>query len=99
MKVTVLHNQSILDFAIHHTGEVSNCFAIAVANGIAVSDDLIAGSDLVIPETVKNNRDILNYYTAKQIKPATAITNDNTAYPEQLGGIGYMQIGSNFIVT
>ena len=99
MRFKVLHNQSILDLAIQHTGSVENAFAFAIANGISVSDELISGSEMIIPD-VKQNRDILNYYTSKTIRPATDITDAVTGdTPEELGGIGYMEIGRNFKVS
>ncbi|WP_234111688.1 hypothetical protein [Chryseobacterium sp. R2A-55] len=99
MKVEVLERQSILDIAVQHTGDVSNAFLIAKENSLAVSDYLVPGYELTIPNGLPFNRDILNYYNAKQINPATAITEINDEDPPQLGGIGYMQIGSNFIVN
>ena len=96
----VLHNQSLLDFAIQHTGNVLNAYAIAKENGLAVSDELETGMVLFIPETVKDP-DILSYYQAKGIKPATAITNfigDGSPEP-QLEGIGYWIIGDDNIVS
>lgn len=93
MEIIVLNNQSLLDIAIQHTGSVANAFVIAVANGMAVSDRLRAGSILVIPGVVKNDIDILNYYTSKKIMPATALTrNDSDLVTQQKRGIGFMQI-------
>lgn len=96
----VLHNQSLLDIAIQHTGNVLNAFLIAQANGLAVSDELSTGQILIIPETVQKDTDILNYYTSRAIQPATAITtiiDDNTE--PKLEGIGYWIIGDDNIVS
>ena len=93
--ITILHNQSLFDIAIQHTGSAENCFEIAVANGMAVSDRLRAGSILIIPGTLKNDTDILNYYTSKKIMPATALTRaDNDLVSQHKRGIGFMQITS-----
>lgn len=73
MQITALHNQSLLDIATQHTGSVENAFGIAVANGISLTDDLTIGSRLNIPNDLTKNNDIYNYYTAKNIQPATAI--------------------------
>ncbi len=97
---TVLHNQSLLDFAIQHTGSALNAFAIAMANGISISDEISAGSDLIIPDSVVIDVDIRNYYTSKAIQPATAITIIIDGEPEpQLQGIGYWIIGDDNIVS
>jgi hypothetical protein len=97
MEIIVLHNQSLLDIAIQHTGSVFNAFEIAVANNIAISDDLIPGMLLVIPESIKKNNDILNYYASKKIQPATAIT----VNPEDpiLEGIGFWRIEKDFKIS
>lgn len=96
----VLHNQSLLDFAIQHTGSAQNAFAIAMANGLSVSDEISAGSALIIPDSVVLDVDIRNYYTSKAIQPATAITNLISDNPEpQLQGIGYWIIGDDNIVS
>lgn len=95
MKVVILHNQSILDIALQHTGSVENAFALALANDLSITDDLEAGEALNLePSTLNQNKDILNYYTAKNIQPATAIT----AAVEQPHGISYWAIGIDFIV-
>ncbi len=96
--ITILHNQSLLDIAIQHTGRVENAFALAVANGISVTDDLTPGKDLVIPDTVQMDSDIVNYYSAKGIQPATAWNGDTVDGEQELEGIGYWIINKNFIV-
>lgn len=100
MNVTVLHNQSLLDIAIQHTGSAANVFLIAKANGLAVSDEITPGDGLIIPDTVVLDTDIKNYYTSRAIQPATAITtiiDDNTE--PKLEGIGYWIIGDDNIVS
>ena len=97
MEITALHNQSFLDISIQHTGSVFNAFAIAVANGCAVSDSPVAGKKYTIPENVENDNDVLNYYKSKGIQPATAITSEKIIPAGK--GIGWMQIGNSFKVS
>ncbi|WP_336690577.1 MULTISPECIES: hypothetical protein [unclassified Chryseobacterium] len=99
MKTIVLTHQTILDIAIQYTGTVENCFAIAVANGLSVSDVLSAGLPLEIPEDVFKNTDILNYYNAKNIQPATGWAAEQDGEIPTLKGIGYMQIANGFKVS
>lgn len=99
MTITALHNQNLLDISIQHTGTVSNCFKIAVANGLCISNDLIPGQKLIIPDDVVMDNEILNYYTAKNIQPATAYPLSVGEETEEQSGIGYMQIGSTFKVS
>ncbi|GEN71572.1 hypothetical protein [Chryseobacterium lathyri] len=98
MKPIILNNQSILDIAIQHTGDVQNCFAIAIYNGFSVSDILSAGLPVEIPEDLLKNTDVLNAYRAKKIQPATGLAAQNNEIP-LLKGIGYMRIGGDFKVS
>lgn len=96
MKIVALHNQSFLDIAIQHTGSVYNAFAIAVANDMAVSENLVPGKNYIIPDNVKNDRDIQNYFWAKSIKPATSYTDVETITERR--GIGWMKVATTFKV-
>ncbi|WP_139422972.1 hypothetical protein [Chryseobacterium mulctrae] len=93
--ITVLHNQSFQDIAIEKTGNVLNAFSIAVANGYAVSDFLEPGTDLILPEEMEIDVDVLNYYASKHLQPATALRDQKVI---EKRGIGIMKIGSNFKV-
>lgn len=96
MEITVLHKQSILDISIKYTGSVLNAFEIAVANGRSVSDELMPGESLEIPNTSIKDDDILMFYKAKKVNPATAELNLSTV--EERKGIGAMKVGFNFKV-
>ncbi len=98
MTTTILHNQSLLDLAIQHTGAVENTFAIAVANGLSLTDDLESGEALNLePTTINQNKDILSYYQSKKLQPATAVT--QLPEIERLEGIGYWIIQTDFKVS
>lgn len=95
MRVTVLNTQSILDISIQHTGSVYNAFDIAVANGLSISSLIEPGTSVIIPEVSQNN-DVLNYYSTKQIQPATGLVALSSI--EVKRGIGWMKVGSTFKV-
>lgn len=97
MKINVLPLQSLLDIAIQHTGAVENTFALAVANGLSLTDDLPAGTEIKLPDSVNKDSDVLNYYSAKSIQPATAVIMLPEA--ERLEGIGYWAISVDFKVS
>lgn len=97
MKINVLPLQSLLDIAIQHTGAVESVFAIAVANGLSLTDDLPAGTEIKIPDSVNKDSDVLNYYTAKRLQPATAVI--LPPEEERLEGIGYWAISVDFKVS
>lgn len=94
--ITVLHNQSLLDVCLQHYGSISPLFLLAVANNISVTTTLTAGTVLNIPTSPEKNTAILNYYTNKNVKPATALT--PLALTQENTGIGYWAININFIV-
>ena len=95
--ITILHNQSLLDLAVQHTGAVESVFAIAVANGLSLTDDLPAGTEIKLPDSVNKDSDVLNYYSAKRLQPATAVILPPEA--ERLEGIGYWVIQTDFKVS
>ncbi len=94
MKIRVLHKQNLLDISIQHTGTIENCFKIAVANGLSVSDEIVPGQELIIPNDIKIDTQILNYYQSKEIQPATA----ELPKFKKLEGIDYWGIDYDFIV-
>ena len=97
MKINVLPLQSLLDIAIQHTGAVENTFAMAVANGLSLTDDLPAGTEIQLPDNVNKDSDVLNYYSAKRLQPATAVI--MLPEEERLEGIGYWAISVDFKVS
>ena len=97
MTTTILHNQSLLDLAIQHTGSVENAFVLALQNGKSLTDDLVAGEQLYL-ENTKNNQDILSYYQSKKLQPATGVSHTGGS-SLQLQGIGYWVISNDFKVS
>ena len=95
--MTILHNQSLLDLAVQHTGAMENTFALAVANGLSLTDDLPAGIEIKLPDSVNKDSDVLNYYSAKRLQPATAVI--LPPEEERLEGIGYWVIQTDFKVS
>lgn len=99
MKAIILHNQSLLDLAIQHTGAVENAFDLALANNRSITDDLEAGDWLMAnSQELKANKDILSYYTAKKLQPATAISGDYST-DNSLQGIDYWTVKIDFVVS
>ena len=99
MEITVLHNQSLLDLALQHTGTIESVFELAEANALNITDDVVAGNTLVLPAEALINKDILAYYTAKNLQPATAFTKEDEQVFERLEGISIWAINLDFIVT
>ena len=99
MTITVLHNQSLLDLALQHTGTIESVFEFAKANTINITDDVQAGKTLVLPAEAFTNKDILGYYTAKNLQPATAFSKEDEQVFERLEGISIWAINLDFIVS
>ena len=99
MEITVLHNQSLFDIAIQHTGNVMNAFQIAKENGMSLTELLAPGSTIKITDQIEINKDVLGYYLAKKIQPATGTTEETDNGAQELEGIGYWIIDKNFRVS
>ncbi len=68
MKVKVLHNQTIFDIALQHTGSIESAFEILINNNKNVIE-VIQNEELNISEIV--NKKIQEYYLAKSITIAS----------------------------
>lgn len=99
MTITVLHNQSLLDLAIQHTGTIESVFELAEANTLNIADDVQAGKILILPTEAFTNKEILAYYTAKNLQPATAFSKEDEQVLERLEGISIWAINLDFIVS
>lgn len=71
-KAKIGHNQSIIDFAIQHCGAPEMAFDVALANGISITDELVAGDHLLIPLVI--NQPVVDYMSKNKVKPATGKT-------------------------
>lgn len=97
MKVKVLDGQSLFDIAIQHCGDVQASLAIAVANGLSVTDALLAGQELVVPGPA--DRDVQRYYRERALQPATAITTVDESQTIADEGVEFWTIEVDFIVS
>ncbi|MGQ1929565.1 hypothetical protein [Ornithobacterium rhinotracheale] len=95
MQIVVLHKQSLFDVCLMHTGSIAGIFELAEANNLSIADDVQAGQRLELPQLITQDADILAYYTAKNIQPATALEE----YTEKLEGISYWTINQDFKVS
>lgn len=90
----VYQGQSFLDKVIETTGDIENGFKMSILNGLSITDDVVIGQELKTTEvTLKSIVSIFN----DNKRPATAITMEQMQEIESKG-IGYMRIGSTFIV-
>lgn len=98
MQITALNNQTLLDIAIRHCGTVEAVADIAILNNISITDDLIPGQLIELPSKDYGSQEVVNFFEVNKIDPATALTENDKALTEGNSGIGFWEIGNNFIV-
>jgi hypothetical protein len=69
--MTVQANQSLFDIAVQEKGSVFAAFDLAVANDIAVTDDLTPGDVLQDIQTAFVNVDVAAFFKGKKQSIAT----------------------------
>lgn len=72
-QATITERQSLLDIALQHSGSMEAAFEIALLNELSLTDDLAAGTQVVLPEN-DGNKEVANYYAVNDLRPASAIT-------------------------
>jgi len=93
--ITVLQGQSLFDIAVQEFGSVEAIHALATLNGLSVTDELVPGT--LLQKTIVVDKRIATYYSNKGLMPATAGTADAEVVIQ--GGLGYMAIGIDFIIS
>lgn len=76
MEVTVLNNQSLLDIAIQTTGKAENLLKIAMQNDLVPTEPIAPGTILKIPADIEIDQDIVRYYKANNVVPATSLSDE-----------------------
>ncbi len=94
-KDIVYSGQSFINKVIECTGSIENVFAMALLNGVSITDEIVVGSKLKI--TPITSHFIVGFFDENN-KPANNITNLNYELLETDEGIGAMIIEDTFIV-
>lgn len=92
--VTVKDGQTLFDIAVQSLGSVDRVFDLAQLNGLGISDELVSGQVLLLPDVDFDDGDVVDKFEDTWY-PASG-DGENEKPP---GGIGYMQIGTNFKVS
>lgn len=82
---------------IQECGSIENIFFVALRNGISITDDLRIGQQIEINPGEIVRKQVVSYLAARHIQPATALTSASVNISP--GGIGYMAIEIDFIVS
>lgn len=100
MKAAVKDRQTVLDIALQTGGTLEAAMALALSNGISITEVLEEGQELTLPEAPLTGGEArtVAIYRARGVEPATeASTEDVGACP--YGGIGFMEIEKDFTVS
>lgn len=92
-KTKILSRQSLLDVAMQCLGSADAALTLAERNGLSVSDEVEAGTELDLPDVA--DREMATYYAVNGHIPATGIADESV----MRGGINYMGIEIDFIVS
>jgi len=84
-------HQTLADFATQHGGSIESLYDIAMVNGISMTAEVEAGTELTVVVKVQG---VVNSLARSGSEVTTVIGSE-----ELKGGIGYMQIDNDFIVT
>ena len=92
-------NQNILDIALQEYGSIETVFDVLedneqydITGEISVYEDLKVGREAF-------KRDIVAYYMANNVKPATDITRREELQFAALSGVNFMTIEDDFIIS
>lgn len=85
-------HQTTVDFTTQYAGSVSGLFEMAMLNGIGITDDVAAGTDLMVRVTDERT---VKFWKNQKLDVVGGPLNLNLIP----GGIGYMQIGNTFKVS
>lgn len=75
MKITVLPNQTLSDLAIKEYGDLRAVVLLAQANNVGITDKLVPGSTLEVPEEMYDY-EMAEHCRFNNVSPATAETLD-----------------------
>ncbi|OSZ79264.1 hypothetical protein CAP35_13705 [Chitinophagaceae bacterium IBVUCB1] len=91
-EVTVRHGQSMIDIALQYYGSINGVWDVAKLNDLSITEQLKAGQTLKVTVTENETTKYLGSYNDKITYVIACGTED------VFGGIGYMEIGNDFIV-
>jgi hypothetical protein len=92
--IIVLYGQSLFDIAVQEYGSIEAVFQLADDNDIYdITAELSPGTELIIDKNMIIDTNVVNYYKNNNITAASELRT------EELQGVGYWQIGVDFIIS
>jgi len=92
-EIVVLEAQSLFDLVIQECGGIGAAFEIAELNGLSITDVLVPGTSIELPETI--NKPVHEYYKTHGLKPSTDATTISELINE---GIDFWALEVDFVV-
>ncbi|TPG41997.1 hypothetical protein [Flavobacterium pectinovorum] len=91
-------NQNIFDLSLQEYGSIEKVFDILEDNDkFNITEDISVYNDLKIGREAFK-KDIVEYYNSRNLKPATALTEEEEFLLDNFSGIDYMIIEDDFII-
>ena len=94
--VKILDGQTLVDIAIQELGDGERVMELATLNEMNITDDLVSGEYVDVPEYDKSKRSMVNLFKDDANKPASGMYPTPGVLPQQ--GIGYWIIETDFVV-
>lgn len=94
MKDKVYQGQNFIDKVLETTGSTENAFEMALLNGMSLTDSVAIGQEL--QPTRVTRKGMVKLFDSRN-RPASAIEKKPGIEPEN-EGIGFMEIGTTFII-
>ncbi|WP_299212744.1 hypothetical protein [uncultured Dokdonia sp.] len=92
-------NQNILDVALQEYGSIETVFDVLADNDrFDLTDDLSVYQDLQTGREAFK-KDIVAYYNANTIKPATSSTREEELLLADLSGVDFMIVEEDFFIS
>jgi hypothetical protein len=88
--------QTVLDIAMQYCGDTGKSLEICLLNNISITEDLVPGTVLKMPDVVIDKEKIVREFADRLIVPASK---DEEEEQTVQGGIGFMAIEDDFIIT
>jgi len=92
-KVTAIKHQSLADICLQETGSIESLLEFAMANGVAITYLPTPGKRFDVPTTLVRDKQIFDYYRAKNIKPVSGIGGDDQQELQQFIENGFIEFG------
>lgn len=94
--IIVKDRQTLLDIALQTSGSMEAVMDLALANGLSITDELSDGRVLETVEVI--DAAVVERYEINGIFPATEASDEERS-AMAWEGIGFMEIGTDFIVS